>query len=288
MGKVTDSGRQPGGDLYVYNSTITADIPDAEHIFDCATRYRDLAVCLHPGEVRFVNASLSWFGGWYGLHAGNSVLVNSVFSHGDCVVGNAVQKATNCTFRHIGVVLREAGCMAAELVRCTFTDNGHNWTLGSISSGDIILVDCNVAPQKEPLRIRKNRMPPQQAARLGRPLYPSCIERESLLVRVLDADGQPVPRALVRVRCPADPGAVGPALALTDQQGMTPGTPEEHAILVTTRRTQATDEPDKPITFTYDYTVDVRTRAGARIRVPLSSANPIPRPLVVPLEQNGK
>ena len=57
-------------------------------------------------------------------------------------------------------------------------------------------------------------------------LDPSCVTRESLLVKVVDAKEEPVPTAVVIVSCEQGPGQVTRGACVTDRNGLTPCNPE--------------------------------------------------------------
>lgn len=285
IGLANKTERRDGGDLWVYNSVISAVYPAWQNIFDCVNVYKDRTQCLHPNEVRFVNASVSWFGGWYGLSRKNSVLSKSVFEHGRVLVGNGDQAASNCVFRDIGIVFREGGCLSARITGCVFAANDCNWTLGSAQSGDIILIDCEVGPQKKPLVLHKNSMTPQQAIQYKRSIYPSCIEQRTLVVKVSDASGRPVPEALVRAECPEHPEGVVVGIALTLADGRTPANPESGAILLTTRRLQATDDPQQPRETLYAYQITARKKGLPPVTLELKAGKAWPKPATLELKK---
>jgi hypothetical protein len=124
---------------------------------------------------------------------------------------------------------------------------------------------------------------PEQAIRAGVPLYPACLERRSLQVKVVDAAGQPVPEALVVVSGRADAPAVTRGATLTDQNGLTASGPGADAVVIAVKRHQATDNPAQPKTETFGYEVAV-TKPGFQSRtVQLAAGKPIPIPLVIEL-----
>jgi hypothetical protein len=202
----------------------------------------------------------------------------------EAAVRNGQHYLENCTFRHMQAAVAEGGALSAKLIGCTFEENEANWTLGSINSGGIVLVDCHLGAQRAPMAIQKNRIDPEKATRANIPLYPACRERRTLIVRVVDAAGDPVPGALVAVGCPDHPEEVTRGATLTDEDGLTPPDPDAGAVLITTRKHKATDEPNAPETSTFDYEVTI-TRGGYRPKsVSLSTESPVPSPLVIRLE----
>jgi len=297
-----------GGSLRVYNSTITALRPDREHAWgvrpgrpDPASPYG--ATRCHASELELVNAAISWFCGslingmqtaelnafaeeFHALRPGRFTRVEgATFEHGDTAVRNMLHYLRGCVFRDLDVAVAEGGGLGAKLVNCRFEDNRANYTLGSVFSHGIAMVDCQVASAREPVVIRRNKAAAQELAKRHMPLYPACRERRSLAVKAVDRAGRPVRGAFVDVNCATDPAQVTRGLAVTDEKGLTPSDPETDAILVTTKITRATDDPKKPEIKTFDYDVTVRARGFKPRRVCLPAGKPIPRPLAVRLEQ---
>jgi hypothetical protein len=295
-----------GGSLHVHNSTITALTQDRQHVWgprdytDEQASPRWASPGWYASDVRLVNATLSWFEGCptYGIQTGTRasrepvdtmqpnprmLVVGTTFEHGGSAVQNGLQYLQNCVFRDLQTAVSEGGSLSAKLVHCTFEGNQSNWTLGSMQSGGIVLDDCLAGNQKTPLTIRKNGVAPEQAIRAGVPLYPACLERRSLQVKVVDAAGQPVPEALVVVSGRADAPAVTRGATLTDQNGLTASGPGADAVVIAVKRHQATDNPAQPKTETFGYEVAV-TKPGFQSRtVQLAGGKPIPIPLVIEL-----
>ena len=299
--------RRDQASLHVYNSTITAATPDRPHAWgtrdytgkNASPRWQ------FPGwysrDIRLINSVVSWFEGRVtnGVHTGrhrapgpldaaampskSAVIEGTTFEHGGIPIVNGDQYMRNCVFRDLEIGVAEGGSLRATLVNCTFEGNQSNWTLGSWYSAGITMLDCKVAPQRKPIAIKKNQAPHGDLMDRNLPLYPTCVEKQSLVVKVVDAAGKPVPQALVVVNCKDAPEEAARGAGFTDANGMTPTDPETDAIVITTRMTRATDDPDEPEVKTFDYRVTVqaagfRTRSG-RLRV----GKPIPRPLMVTL-----
>jgi hypothetical protein len=300
-----------GGSLHVYNSTITAATQDEDHAWGGGD-YRDEAFSPRwsmPGwyasDVRLVGATISWFEGCvtYGTQTGRRdrrqpvdsmkpndpiVIRDTTFEHGGEAVRNGQHYLRDCTFRHMQTAVAEGGAFSAKLVGCTFEDNRANWTLGSIQSGGIVLVDCRLGECQAPIVIQKNSITTDQAVQRGVPLYPACRERQSLPVHVVDADGQPMPEAIVVVTCEDDPEEVTHGAAVTDARGRTPSDPEAGAIVITQKKHQATEDPNAPKTHTFDYRVAVWRKGCEPTEVRLAAGQPIPRPLVVTLQRTSQ
>ena len=300
-----------GGSLHVYHSTITAATADADHAWGVGD-YRDEASSPRwamPGwyasDVRLVNATISWFDGCvtYGTETGRrdsrrpvdamkpnepNVVRGTTFEHGGAAVRNGQQYLEDCTFRHMEAAVAEGGALGAKLVGCTFEDNEANWTLGSIQSGGIVLVDCRIGDPQEPIVIQKNKIAPDQAVEKGIPVYPACRQRRSLPVQVVDSAGDPVPDAIVVVTCEDHPDEVTHGATVTDEHGLTASDAEAGAIVVTWKKHQATDDADAPRTSTFAYTIAVWEKGREPTMVRLAAGRPIPRPLVVALQRTSQ
>jgi hypothetical protein len=307
VGHQSDGGKATTnrGELHVYNSTITAATTDRQHAWSWAHRGAPSPygwTGWQGSEIRLVNATISWSagGGAYGLASGKAAgggdaevvgphprftIEGTTFEHCGGAVQSGDQYLKDCVFRDLDVAVAEGGCLGAKLVNCTFEGNRTNWALGAICSRGIVLLDCKLGPQDKPVRVQKNTMPLQDLMARRLPQYPACSERASLLVKVVDAAGKPVPQAGVVVTCKDAPGEVTRGATLTDEKGLTPSDPETDAILITTRKYQATDNPDQPQVSTFSYEVAV-TRDGLKpATVTLPAGGPVPRPLVVRLEK---
>ena len=294
------------GSLCVYNSTITAARPDKQHAWgkmdytEPGASPRWSSPGWYGSEIRLVGATISWFDGCpsYGAVTGapgpdNSlgsmqssrwhVIENSTFEHGGSAVANSQQYVKNCTFRDLQSAVAEGGALSAKLVHCVFEDNQSHWTLGSMGSGGIVAVDCDFGAQKNPIEIRKNKISAEEAVRRRVPLCPEVLQRQSLVVRVVDRQQRPVAGAAVVVSAP-DAGQVTRGATLTDQNGQTAADPEADAIVVTNRKLQATDDSQRPAVSTFSYQVTVSRPGLPPQTVALPAGQPIPRPLVVRLE----
>jgi hypothetical protein len=295
------------GSLHVYHGTITAATQDPKHVWGGRdytgekSNPRWGAPGWYASDVRLKGATISWFEGCvtYGMQTGKRAFREPVewtrpnplmsvedtrFEHGGSAVSNGEQCLVRCAFRNMETAVAEGGCLAAKLTNCVFEGNRANWTLGSLQSGGIVLVDCKIGPPKDPIAISKNRITLEQATHQHLPVYPACLERQSLRVQVLDRAGRPVPEAIVTVSCKSDPEAVGRGAALTDSTGLTPGDFESGAILVTTRKYQATDDPNHPQETTFAYEVAAAKAGFQPAVVELPLGGPIRTPLVVTLD----
>lgn len=265
VGQRDDEGRLGDtckGELHVYHSAITAALPDAQHVYN-----NRAAGEWHATDVRLVNADISWFGGvlCYGIAP---VCEGTVFHHGDTGFENNSPCCRRCVFHHIGGVLAPGSAGGGLLAECVFTNNGWNWKLGGMSA-NITLIDCDVG-QTPPLRLMKNTMTPIDAQRFHLPFYPSILDRRTLVVKVVDTQGQPVPEALVNVTCSEDPEAVSNGSAFTGREGCTLGKGEPNAMLVTRRRWQATDDPNQPQLTSFRLVVSVWKKGFQPVVMPVT------------------
>lgn len=278
------------GDLHVYHSTITAATPDRAHLVAGYVDFDGVPTSWYGSDIRLIDATISWITDVYGVQAHNSVLEGATFEHGDQMITNGRQVIHHCTFRDLQVAVCEGGCLDATVIGCRFSDNERNWTLGAVQSGivtgGIEMIDCETGPQRRPVDLRKNEIAPQQAIASHVPLYPTYTELRSLVVKVADAAGQPIPDAWVNVSCDTDANAVRRGLATTDERGLTPDDPEGQAILITQRKLQATDDPKQPREFSFRYEVSVQAAGYAPQRLTLAHDQSLPRPLTVALTRN--
>ena len=270
------------GDLHVYNSTITAAIQDREHMLGAGDYQDEISPGWYGSDIRLIDAILSWGVNTYGARAENAVIEGSTFEHCSSAVCNGRQYLRNCVLRHLDTALSDGGGLDATAVGCVFEGNQHNWTLFGYSAKGVVLIDCKVGQQERPFRLLKNKVTPEQIKR-GYPQYPSCVERHTLLLKVVDGSRNPVPDAIVTVACEDDPEQVTRGACFTGGDGMTPPVGSENAIIVTTKKTQATDEPGRHIEKTFTYQVTVRKKGFKPTVLTLCTAEPLRRPLPVVL-----
>jgi hypothetical protein len=296
------------GSLHVHHSTITAAVQDEDHAWgvrdytteDSSPRWATPG--WYASDVRLIDATISWFEGCvtYGTTTGRLdrghgvdgmrpnepvVMRGTTFEHGEAAVRNGQHYLEDCTFRHMQAAVAEGGALSAKLLGCTFEENEANWTLGSIQSGGVVLVDCHVGSQRAPIAIQKNRIAPEKATQANIPLYPACRQRHTLVVRVIDAAGNPVPDAFLAVACPDHPEEVTRGATVTNKDGLTPADPDAGAIVITTTKHEATDEANAPETSTFDYSVTVQKKGYRPTKVSLATDRPVSEPLVIRLER---
>jgi hypothetical protein len=103
------------------------------------------------------------------------------------------------------------------------------------------------------------------------------------VIKVVDQQGAVIPDAIVTVDCTEDPDSVRNGLTLTDARGLTPAGTDAGAVLITKRKLQATDDPEKPRESNFAYCVSIYKRRYQTKRVLVKGAEQIPRPWVVEL-----
>jgi hypothetical protein len=263
----------------VYNSTITAAVQDKDHMLKPWGWY--------GSDLQLVGATISWIDGTmaYGAQAHNSTIEGTTFEHGGAALRNGRQLASNCVFRNLETAVAEGGSLSATLIGCTFENNRRNWTLGGYSGVGVTRIDCDIKPQSEPVQLIKNRLSPEEAVRRRIPIYPAYREWRPLVIKVVDRQGAVIPDAIVTVDCTEDPDAVHNGLTLTDGVGLTPSYATRGAVLITTRKLLATDDPEKPREFDFTYSLSVHKRDYDTTQILLKSNEQIPRPLIVELDR---
>lgn len=274
---VGDTWNRARGDLHLYHSMITAATPDRDHQLSSQKWY--------GSDIRVMDSTLSWIQGnfIYGVNNDNGVLERSTFEHGGTALQNGNQFARDCVFRDLEIAVAEGGCLNATLVNCTFENNQRNWTLGAAQSEGITLIDCRVGPAKMPCQISPNRMTTEQARRPGATVYPVYRERRSLVIQIVDSRGRGIPDAFVHVDCSNAPTEVSHGLTLTDARGFTPEKLENKAILITSRKLQATDDPARPQVFSLVYTITVQAKGYQDATLQIIQGQDLPQPLVIKL-----
>lgn len=278
LGSRTGGQWSAGSDLHVYNSTITALTPDKDHMFAGSKEFDGDKPAWYGTDIRLINSTISWMHNWYApcyqmvLEGTTLENINGSWRHGG-------QIARNCIFRNWSSAAAVNGCFT----KCVFTNNDCNWAMDG-QSGGITMIDCRVGPQKTPIRIRKNNITPEEAIKARSPVYPIYCEIAPLVIRVADRRGRPISNAWVNVSYAEDSTAVQNGLAITDGQGLTPADPEQDAILITRKKLLATDTPNQPQSFAFNYAVTVQARGYRNAKAVLRHDQELPRPLGIALD----
>lgn len=288
MGTRSKTEWKPGGDLYVYHSTLAAATTGAQHRVGCSKVFGDDVPAWYASRVRLIQAQVSGLiGPLYGLSSENSVIEDSVFEDMGTVLQNGNQIVRNCTFRNCGTVFAEGGCLYVRAVNCVFEGNDANWTAGGSSGRGVNFIGGQVGPQKNPPALSKNNLTPENAVRQRLPIYPAYTEWLVLPVQVAGPRGKPVGGVFVNVSCVDDPAAVQNGFAMTDAGGLTPADLDKRAILVIRRKLVATDNPKQPQIVPLVYTIAVQAPGYREQKLALSNGQDIPRPLIVKLARQG-
>jgi len=249
-----------GGQLHVYNSTITAALADETHAFGANDPVqRSGPHVVMRGGVTMRNAVISWFKG-VALWSARSDYVavrDTVFEHGDSAFINsagAEWDLRGCVFRQLRTaVLDWGGPVRATLTACAFSNNLVNWKLLKPDSR-LVCVDCvfDDAANKRSY----GAFAAQGKAGVKPPTF---VSRRHLVVRALTAADTPVTNALVRVECEQAgwEHVVFHGQARTDAAGRTPGPESEQAILVTDVIEKAAAVAGKPEATRYTYAITV-------------------------------
>lgn len=238
-----------GGELHVYNGTLTAAIQDKPHAIG-AGGGRHLFLPGYGGRVVLRHATLSWVAGViaFGMNAHCSEVVDSVFENSGGALINPEQAATNCVFRNLGTAIQDwGGPLDALLTDCTFENNDANW---SLSRGRLRCVDCVFGLPRQ-----GNRYKSWPSQREGKAPYACFRSSRHVIVEVKDMTGKPVKGARVEMTTPQD--TLARQCAATDELGRTPGRRLDTALLLTEREETATDVPDQPRVTEYEYTLSV-------------------------------
>lgn len=275
-----------GGDLFVFNGTITAATPDSAHLLRGFGFGREKLTGWFARRVILVNARLSWIGDrvMYGVTSGRqpgmSRIEDTTFEHCGTVLTGYRHELHGCVFRDNDCVV--AVNHTAVLEDCVLEGNRANWSFGGgRNATELRFVDCGVGPAVSVSTLRKNQLRAEDLARGHRQVYPECLEVASVVVKVVDPEGRPVRRAVVMIDSDAGRGAVARGYAITDGKGMTPDDPKVNALLVVRRRTVATDVTEQPRVAEYSHKLSVLTDAYPTVQVELKAGEPVSRPWVV-------
>lgn len=243
------TGFERGGELHVYHGTITAAVPDKDHMIGAPGPTRLVYL---SGRIVLKHATLSWMAGnmSYGLR--NAVIEDTTFEHGGAAILGRKHSPKRCTFRHLQTAILDYGDLDITLTDCVFTKNLRNWSVRFTGRG-LTCIDCTYDAPKRPNEYRSYQHPKTKRTR-----YPWFASRRHIVVQVVDAEGKPIQGAQVRVGCEQGlPEAVTNGDQRTDQAGKTPGRGDDGAILLTEVIKRATDTPYKPVVTICSYEIRV-------------------------------
>lgn len=240
-----------GGQLHVHHGVITSATPRPGGEFGATTAVGGMS--LTGDSVVLDHATLSWISGaaTYGM-SHNATVRHSVFEHLGTAMINGKQDLVGCTFRNCETAVRDYGSLDAVLTDCVFEGNEHNWTLTYTDKG-LVCIDCTWDQPREGNLYRSWENP-----RTAQVQYPSFVSKRHIVVEVIDDAGEPVPEALVTVRCEQETPelTVENATQQTDELGRTPGEGEDGAILLVEVVKRATDVENQPEVAEFSYTIE--------------------------------
>ena len=255
-GKVIMPNEAWGGQLFVYNSLITAVTQKPGYEVGSAIRPLPRGALLLYGNGNVLdNAEISWVKGYVGYgrtcHAWKRdsceySIVNTVFSHCGYVCAS-VEKMAGCKFVDCVSPVQDAGDADVEFTDCVFSRNTHNFTLKWTGTG-VTCIDCEIgAPLKGDSYVAK---------RAEKGQFPKFISKRHVVVEVADAAGKPVTGAEVTVKA-EQPGAgmLENIRHVTGKDGKTDGKAGKNPILLTGVIKTATITQDQPEVQTFSYTV---------------------------------
>ena len=244
--------QQHGGQLHVYNSTITAARQDRDHALGLPTRGN---ILLSGDDIVLENATISWVAGFvgYGLASGlgrTRRIVDTVFENSGVGLVNGKNEVVGCTFRNMGDAVIDWGSIDATLIDCTLEGNDRNVTLRYTKKG-VVCIDCNIgAPKKGDV------FDPRTTASLKTKNYGEFVSRRHVVVEVVDGNGKPIPGAEVNVKCEQGvPETVENWKHAVNAAGKTPAKGEKDSILLTEVVKKCTDTPNEPKVTEYSYAV---------------------------------
>ena len=247
-----------GGQLHVHGGTITAAVQDMAHAIGSPGKRR--RVYLAGDSIILRNMTFSWVAGTmaYGLgtvRRGRSVTVeNSVFEHGAVAFETGRFRLRGCTIRHFETAIVDGGTLDATLIDCVLENNDHHWNIPHTARG-LVLVDCRWD------RARKRNYLWRGAFAKRKRHYPSVTSRRHVVLKAVDTNGNPVPKAGLTVEC--ENGATSVRVGtrnswITDETGRTPAKGSEHPVLLTEFVATATDDGKSPRTDFFSYAVTAK------------------------------
>ncbi len=238
------------GELHMFNSKITALIPDAEHAMGNAA-YGNNNVFLTGRSIRLSNSEISWCKGClaHGLVVHLDLRIeNTVFAHGRTVMSRYKETAsknnliTGCVFRDCGIALESLHHLVV-MTGCRFENNRRNWKMDNCR--ELVLMDCEIGRTAQPDiygisdYAAKNKW------------QPKIIMKRHVPVLVQDKDGLPISGAMIKI------------IDRADKQAITVAAGKDGAaeVLLMERMEQAVFGSDQPEITEYAYDIYV-SRVG--------------------------
>jgi hypothetical protein len=249
------SGR--GGQLMAWNALITALAPSSDHSID--------SLVLRGDGFVFVNSTLSWVKGMmlYGVSTGwrqTVQITDSTFEHGDAAVIGGKLELEGCTLRHCGTAVLDYGSVNVVMRNCTFANNRCNWHLRFPGKAlpTLECVDCTIGPPQDANQMQRQETANTRALakKVGTLQNPWFVSKRHLIVRVLNDQGEAIPKAKVTVQA-EQPGADidDGRCYLTDASGCTSSKPGPKALLLPEYQQAVTGAQSPPTTTPFSYTI---------------------------------
>jgi len=260
-GSMADGKGGRGGQLFVYNSQITALDPDKGFGINDGGRDNSLRQVGGDGLV-LMNARIAHARGHLCYGAGSGLqkifsVSNTTFSDYGALLPQS-GKYVNCVFEGAkAAAIRDWGGLNIELTDCVFKNNVCNWEL-TYSDDGLTLIDCEWHPprKRDSYRISTDKT--------GKKQYPKLSVRRHIVAEVLDGSGKPVQDAVVSFRAEQDGcDLIQSRTFKTDASGKTPGQGQANALLLTESITTATATPDQPGVKRFTYSLAAE-KAGKR------------------------
>jgi hypothetical protein len=246
-----------GGQFMAWNSLVTALHPSPERSLDGLTLRGD-------GFV-FVNSTLSWVEGM--MLYGASVdwrktvrIADSTFEHGGAVVIGGKLELEGCRLRHCDTAVLDYGSLNVVMRNCTFEDNRCNWQLRfpGRTPPTLECLDCIIGPPQtaNPMQRQETASTRALQEEAGTLQNPQFVSKRHLIVRVVDANGEPVPEAEITVRAEQSGAGLDEGKRYhTDATGHTAGETGPGALLLPELRQVVTGEQSPPATTQFTYTI---------------------------------
>lgn len=238
------------GQLHVWHGTITAAIPDSEHMI--GNPHLDL----NADSLILHQATVSWVRGIMTYYARDTVykqyrISDTVFEHGGTALMDAgrMSRVQGCTFRDLHTAILDWGSLDTVLENCRFENNRRNWHLRHTNRG-LVCIDCELTPS-----LAGDSITNFVDQKTGAWRRPRVTVRRHVVAEVRDGQARPLAGALVEAAGEQGAGtAIDFGRQRTEKDGRTPAAGEPGAILLTERALYANDanQPEQQ-NFTYTF-----------------------------------
>ncbi len=239
-----------GGQLHAYNSTITAANPKKKFAIGAVKNGRPKRIFMGGYQGNILKDTTISHGAFmmsyaiFNLFGG--VMDKVTFADGDIAVSSGMKLITGCIVKNCRIAVYDMGNMDLTMINCKFENNQVNWYLRYGGKG-IILVDCEVGkPKVRNVLLRKRKG--------NKTVYPRVISKRHIIIKVVDSNGEPVPKAEIKIIPEVTDPEVEEMILAADKTGMTPGKDSAGAILLPDEKIRASDGKI-PITKKFTYTI---------------------------------